>query len=74
MTYQTKSWVTTDGHAWIEHAPGKPMPCDGDLKVEVLMVRERWEESWCSYPQAAQRFCSGVRPYRDTDAVVRRPA
>ena len=43
-----------DAEGWIPHTPGDPMPCAGDLEVEIKM---RWEatgeKAWRSSPDRA---------------------
>jgi hypothetical protein len=33
----------SEGGGWIPHTPGDPMPCDGDMMVEVIQRREMTE-------------------------------
>lgn len=46
-----------DAEGWIPHTPGDPMPCDGNLEVEI-MTREEAEGSipWRSGPQLAEEW------------------
>ena len=70
----SKPWYPDDDPRWQEFTPGDPMPCDPDMKVEILIRREREGKYWYSCILTAENLRWDAEVSLDRQIVAWRPA